>query len=412
MKILTNLFLLWTFTLPTIGQFDTPVLARTQVQATLDLDFPAGTDQKMVLDGWIGLFDGKTTFGWTAANLQYWEANPTTGELKTQGSGKAKAELLRTTSQFDDFELELEFKAGERTNSGVFVRTSPKPKSAARDCYEINIATSAESDYSTGSLVNRAKTDIKVSADQWHKMKIKALGDRIQVWVDDQQTADFKDPAPLGLGYIGLQAKKGAVAFRNIRLKPLSQKPLFDGTDLSNWNTDQSMASKFSITEAGELSVTNGKGQLESTDEFANFVLSFQCKTNAPSLNSGMFFRCIPGDVMNGYESQIQNGFKDDDRSVPEDCGTGGIFRRVDARVVNANDKEWFATTIIANGPRIGVWVNGLQVTDWADTRKPNENPRRGYRAEAGTLTIQGHDPTTDLLFRQIQAHELSERRP
>ena len=366
----------------------------------------------MVLDRWIGLFDGKTTFGWTAANLQYWEANPTTGELKTQGSGKAKAELLRTTSQFDDFELELEFKAGELTNSGVFVRTSPKPKSAARDCYEINIATSAESDYSTGSLVNRAKTDIKVSADQWHKMKIKALGDRIQVWVDDQQTADFKDPAPLGLGYIGLQAKKGAVAFRNIRLKPLSQKSLFDGTDLSNWNTDQSMASKFTVTEAGELSVVNGKGQLESKDKFANFVLSFQCKTNAPSLNSGMFFRCIPGDVMNGYESQIQNGFKDDDRSVPEDCGTGGIFRRVDARVVNANDKEWFATTIIANGPRIGVWVNGLQVTDWADTRKPNENPRRGYRAEAGTLTIQGHDPTTDLLFRQIQAHELSERRP
>ena len=134
---------------------------------------------------------------------------------------------------------------------------------------------------------------------------------------------------------------------------------------MPTWNTDQSMDSKFSVTEAGELSVINGKGQLESKDKFANFVLSFQCKTNAPSLNSGMFFRCIPGDVMNGYESQIQNGFKDDDRSVPEDCGTGGIFRRVNARVVNANDGEWFATTIIATGPRIGVWVNGLQVTDW-----------------------------------------------
>ena len=378
--------------------------------AATELNFPAGTSQQQVINGWIGLFDGKTTFGWTASNLQNWEANPTTGELRTEGKGKSG--LVHTTTQFDDFELQLEFKAGAKTNSGVFIRTNPKPKSAARDCYEINIAATGTHDYTTGAIVARTKTDVDVSTDQWHTMKIKALGDRIQVWVDDQPTADFKDPKPLGLGYIGLQAKTGAVSFRNIRLKPLSQKTLFDGTDLSNWNTDQSMASKFRVTEAGELSVINGKGQLESKDKFANFVLSFQCKTNASGLNSGMFFRCIPGDVMNGYESQIQNGIKNGNRSDPEDCGTGGIFRRANARVVNANDQQWFATTIVTTGPRIGVWVNGLQVTDWVDKRKPNENPRRGYRAAAGTLTIQGHDPTTNLLFRQIQVHELSKRRP
>ena len=252
MKFLPQFLALSAFFLVSIVEFGTQVLAQPQVQATSGLNFPAGTNQQMVLDGWIGLFDGTTTFGWTAANPQYWEVIPSTGQLQTQGSGQAKAELMRTTAQFDDFELNLEFKAGERTNSGVFIRTNPKPKSAARDCYEINITTSAVSDYSTGSLVNRAKTDVQVSADQWHRMKIKALGDTVQVWLDDQQTADFKDPSPLGLGYIGLQAKKGAVAFRNIRLKPLSQKPLFDGTlpsdaDLSKWNTDQSMDSKFCL---------------------------------------------------------------------------------------------------------------------------------------------------------------------
>ena len=387
------------------------IAAQTPVAPTAEgLVFPAGTNQQQVLDGWIGLFDGKTTFGWTAPHLQNWTANPTSGQLHTPGDGEV--ELLRTTAQFDDFELYLEFKADAKTNSGVFIRTSPKPKSASRDCYEINIAATGTHEYTTGAIVDRAKTEVQVSTDQWHAMKIKAQGDRIQAWVDDQPTVDFKDPKPLGLGYIGLQAKTGAISFRKIRLKPLSQKALFDGTGLSNWNTDQSMASKFSVTDAGELSVIDGKGQLESKDKFANFVLSFQCKTNAPSLNSGMFFRCIPGDVMNGYESQIQNGIKNDDRSDPEDCGTGGIFRRVNARVVNANDQQWFATTIVATGPRVGVWINGLQVTDWVDKRKPNANPRRGYRAEAGTFTIQGHDPTTDLLFRKIQAHELSKRKP
>ena len=415
MKVLLQVLALWAITLPSTCHLGALSLAKSNAQTqsvVSELSFPAGTNQASVLEGWIGLFDGNTTFGWTASNAKLWEANPTTGELRTRGSGKGKAELLRTTAQFDDFELNLEFKASEQTNSGVFIRTSPTPKNAARDCYEINIASSAASDYSTGAIVDRAKTDVVVASDEWHEMKIKAIGNRIQVWIDDQQTVDLKDPSPLGIGYIGLQTKKGAVSFRNIRLKPLNQTSLFDGTDLSRWSSDQSMASEFSVTEAGELSVINGKGQLESKDKFADFVMSFQCKTNAPSLNSGMFFRCIPGDVMNGYESQIQNGFQDDDRSEPEDCGTGGIFRRVDARVVNANDKEWFATTIIATGPRIGVWVNGLQVTDWVDRRKPNKNPRRGYRAEAGTFTIQGHDPTTDILFRKIQAHELSKRRP
>ena len=407
MNLLAQIVALYVIAMPTVRFAVPPAPIQTAIQ---DINFPAGITQQQILDGWIGLFDGKSTFGWTAATPQYWKIDSATGELQTQGQGKM--ELLRTTAQFDDFVLVLEFKAGEQTNSGVFIRTNPKPKSAARDCYEINIAATGTHDYTTGAIVARTKTDVQLSTDQWHSMKIKAVGDRIQVWVDDQPTADFKDPKPLGLGYIGLQTKTGAVSFRNIRLKPLSQKPLFDGTDLSNWNTDQSMASKFSVTEDGELSVVNGKGQLESNDKFANFVLSFQCKTNAPRLNSGMFFRCIPGDVMNGYEAQIQNGFKNGDRSDPEDCGTGGIFRRANARVVNANDQQWFATTIVTTGPRIGVWVNGLQVTDWVDKRKPNENPRRGYRSDAGTLTIQGHDPTTDLLFRQIQVRELSKRRP
>ena len=65
---------------------------------------------------------------------------------------------------------------------------------------------------------------------------------------------------------------------------------------------------------------------------------------------------------MNGYESQIHNGFKDEDRSKPVDCGTGGIFRRIDARIVAANDLEWFYKTVIADGAHIATWVNGHQV--------------------------------------------------
>ena len=57
-------------------------------------------------------------------------------------------------------------------------------------------------------------------------------------------------------------------------------------------------------------------------------------RRNGKALNSGIFFRCIPGQYQNGYEAQIQNGFKDDDRTKPVDFGTGAIYRRVPARKV------------------------------------------------------------------------------
>jgi hypothetical protein len=114
--------------------------------------------------------------------------------------------------------------------------------------------------------------------------------------------------------------------------------------------------------------------------------------------------------LTNGYESQIHNGYKNGDRTKPVDHGTGAIFRRIQARRVVANDNEWFSKTIVADGPHIAVWVNGYQVTDWTDTRKPNDNPREGLRTEKGTLQIQGHDPTTDILFRDFRAAELRPR--
>ena len=58
----------------------------------------------------------------------------------------------------------------------------------------------------------------------------------------------------------------------------------------------------------------------------------------------------------------------------------------------------------------MATWVNGYQVSDWTDTRPPHENPRNGLRLAAGTITIQGHDPTTDLSFRKLRIAEIPPR--
>jgi hypothetical protein len=161
------------------------------------------------------------------------------------------------------------------------------------------------------------------------------------------------------------------------------------------------------VTKDGELSVRNGPGDLVTEKEFANFVLQFECKSLGDGLNSGIFFRCIPGQYQNGYEAQIQNAFLDNDRTKPKDFGTGAIYRRVPARKVVSNDNEWFTMTVVADGRHIATWVNGYQTVDWTDDRKENDNPRQGFRAAKGPLSIQGHDPTTNLIFRNIRIAEL-----
>ncbi len=364
-----------------------------------------GLSSDEIFDGWLSLFDGETLFGWKMASQANWHV--ANGEIRADQGERG---LLRTTSQFDDYELVLDFKGSLTTNSGVFLRTSPQPKKVVADCYELNICSPANHEFSTGALVGRATTELKCDESAWHQFRILADGDRIKVWIDGEKSVDYTDPKPLGRGFIGLQFNSGAVAFRKIRIKPLNQTPIKLTTDLVDWKTDQTLDSQFSATENGELQIKGGKGQLETKQLYGDFAFSMQCKTNAVGLNSGVFFRCIPGDLMNGYESQIQNEFKNGDRSVPVDCGTGGIFRRINARRVNANDNEWFAKTIIATGPHISIWINGYQVTDWADKRKPDRNPRRGLRLEKGTITLQGHDPTTDILMKNFRVRELSAR--
>ncbi len=91
----------------------------------------------------------------------------------------------------------------------------------------------------------------------------------------------------------------------------------------------------------------------------------------------------------------------------PVDAGTGAIYRRTKARWVIPDDRTWFTSTLIANKAHFSIWVNGVQVTDWTDSRHEDPNPRRGRRLQAGHLLLQGHDRTTDLNFRRLRIAEL-----
>ena len=354
-------------------------------------------------DGWILLFDGSSLFGWEAVTDVDWAVSEG-AVVATRGPRG----LLRTLAEFGDYRLKAEFKAQKGTNSGVFLNTIPQCEKPGPGggCYELNIAP-LDNPFPTGSLVQRKRYEGDRESDTWRSFDVTVQKGEVQVMLDGKAVLSYTDLEPLTRGSIGLQFNEGRIEFRNVKLQPLGLEPIFNGKDLKGWEVYPGKNSIFSVTEAGELSVINGPGQIESQEGYDDFVLQLKVKCNGKHLNSGIFFRSIPGEFWQGYESQIHNGFKEGDRSLPMDYGTGGIYRRQPARLVVANDFTWFSKTIIASGSHMSTWVNGYPVSSWTDTRAPNANPRNGLRTEPGTIIIQGHDPTTDLLFSSIRVAEI-----
>jgi hypothetical protein len=325
-----------------------------------------------IADGWMLLFDGESTFGWKVE-----------GDAKAAGGilllGGAKDSLLTNTTQFGDCELKFDY----RVDAGK----------------HFHFAIGDE-----GSL-NAAKN----KAD-WTTVELRREGDKAKYTLKAGSASGegktFTSLPPNFALAFEVHAKE-LVAFRNIKLKPLGLKSIFNGKDLTGWKEIPGRKSVYSVTDKGELNVKNGNGDIQSEGQWADFVLQLDIFSNGKHLNSGIFFRCLPGEFWSGYESQIRNQWEGDDRTKPVDFGTGGIYNRQKARKVVSTDKEWFTKTIVAHGPHMAVWVNGYQVSDFTDTRAPNKSARSGLKLEAGPISIQGHDPTTDLSFRNIKIVEL-----
>jgi hypothetical protein len=350
--------------------------------------------------GWIRLFDGQSLFGWESDGKANWRV-----EDGTLVADEGDPGFLMSQVRWSDYELMVEFRATERTNSGIFLRTEPQPMSPAADCIELNIAPS-DNPFPTGSLVERVRVEPEAlgenSSDQWHTLHVLADGPHMQVWFDGRSVVDTQID-DRSTGRIGLQFREGPIAFRNLRIRPLLLQKLMPDAQWSGWSQEHKGDADFRLEESGELSIVGGKGQLELLQPFGDFCLQAEALTEDDETNSGIFFRSIPGDVMNGYEMQIHTGF-DPDRLHPLDSGMGAIFRRQEARAALSETGQWTHLTLVADGNRFATWVEGVQVTQFQDDRKAHENPRSGLRLEPGTLILQGHDPKCRAKLRKLLA--------
>ncbi|NIA14584.1 MAG: DUF1080 domain-containing protein [Nitrospiraceae bacterium] len=337
-----------------------------------------------VADEWINLFDQETLFGWTAIGDAEWSVSDGVMACK-KGSGG----WLATTSQFQDFELVVKMRVAKGGSASLVVRAAL-----------------------AGHPSENGTTIVPVSTPEggeaaWKTINVKAVGGDVIATIDGE-AVDIQ-AGSRGCGYIGfLYHRTGRVEVSEAKLRPLNMKPIFNGTDLSEWNIIPDHASKFNVVD-GAINITDGNGQIETKGTYKNFMLQLDIISNGEHLNSGVFFRGPVGVFWKGYESQVRNQWsKKRGREYPVDFGTGGNYGNQAARKVVSTDGEWFTKTIVCDGNHAAVWIDGYLASDYIDMRpvSGNANGKEGYVPGPGTIHLQGHDPTTDLSFKNIMIQE------
>lgn len=384
------------------------IVAPKTYEASAQQLLDARLTSQQAAEGQLRLFDGHTLYGWEIAGAANWSV---ADQVISVDGGQTS--LLCTSMPWMDFELSLDFRCDRQTDSGVFLRTPLDPDGSGIDCLEVNLADQ-DSEFPTGSIVGKQKAkplealpaDPDAADSDWRSLVITARGNDIRVSIGGQEVCQYTDPIGFPAGRIGLQYKQGRADFRNIQLRPLGLESQLD-RQLSKWNLYPDMPGKFSITRKGWLHARGGRNQIETKRAYDDFVLLAEFKMPKAEMNSGIFFRCIEGSEMMGYECQLSNQMAGDNPLIPADHGTGGFFKRQNARLVAGLVNDWSTVVLVADGPTMAAWVQGVQVSNWYDDRPPHDNPRKGSKVESGSIMIQGHDPQTDAYFRQLAIAEL-----
>lgn len=197
-------------------------------------------------DGWVLLFDGKTTEGWLDSREQPVDAgHVSNGTLNPHPCNY----MLIHKGVYDNFKLSLDFKVSPKCNSGVFIRTFPLKPREGKDVgfngLEVAIDdTTTNGFHDTGALydlVSPSKNAMKPQGE-WNHMQITCDRNLINVEVNgievtrtdlDQWTTANKRPDGTNhkfdiiykdhprKGYLGLQDHGSNVWYRNIKLKRL-----------------------------------------------------------------------------------------------------------------------------------------------------------------------------------------------
>lgn len=174
------------------------------------------------------LFNGKNLKGWVIYGTEKWYVED--GLLVSESGPDKGYGYLGTKKDFDDFEIDLEFKQEANGNSGVFIRSTVEGTKVSG--WQVEVAPPGSDtggiyeSYGRGWLIKpEPEKDKALKFGEWNKMKIVVKGDNVTSYLNGVEMVNFSD-AKIGEGKGGvlLQIHDGGgikVYWRNIVLKKL-----------------------------------------------------------------------------------------------------------------------------------------------------------------------------------------------
>ena len=175
------------------------------------------------------LFNGKDLSGWKVYGTEKWYVD-SNGLLVSESGPDKGYGYLGTTSEYGDFEVELEFKQEANGNSGVFIRSTVDGTKVSGWQVEVappgNDTGGIYESYGRGWLIKPdAASEKYLKMGEWNKLKIHVEGDRVVTFLNGHQMVSIKDEKiGKGEGGIALQIHSGGgikVRWRNIKLNEL-----------------------------------------------------------------------------------------------------------------------------------------------------------------------------------------------
>lgn len=192
-------------------------------------------------DDWMELFDGRSLDGWKASEHgDTWSAR--NGCLVADGP---RSHLFYQgpvgNHDFGNFELEVQVRTERLANSGIYFHTKYQESGFPGKGYEVQINNThaGSGRYQelkrTGSLYAVRNVYKAFVADgRWFRVRLRVVGDRIRIWVNDSPTVDYIQPEKahrmadqsqrtLSRGTIALQAHDpgSRLAYRSLKIRLL-----------------------------------------------------------------------------------------------------------------------------------------------------------------------------------------------
>lgn len=175
---------------------------------------------------------------------------------------------------------------------------------------------------------------------------------------------------------------------------------IFDGKTLNGWKAAENPAT-FSVQD-GEIVVHGPRAHLfydgpVGNHNFKNFEWKAKVKT-MPGSNSGMFIHTAyqeKGWPAKGYEIQVNQTHTDWRK-------TGSVYALQDVKETFVKDDEWYTEQISVQGKKVTIRINDKIINEYTepDSISNGSSPKK---LSSGTVALQGHDPKSEVHFKDIQ---------